>query len=349
MSDGAHPPALVPGDSPETLERAASSSAAADPTSEAPPSRRRHLTVRLLQIALIAATAYFIVDYLARYWSSVTDYDWSIEPAWLLLSVTAFLAFYLSQAAVWVVLLRGLGMACAFWPAASIWARSILARYVPGSVFMFVGRAWMHHSQGLPIERVSAAMVYEQALGLASALVTVAILFPFWEYRPGVTAVSLAAIPILVALMHPRIFVPLADRLLRLAHRQPLGVSLPFGRVLVLMGYFVCAWLVCGFGAWALARGVAGLDIASLPLVIVGYAFAYVVGMVAFVFPSGLGVREVILGASLAGRLPGGVALAWALLLRVWVTVLELLFVGLTTLREAVARRRETRLTHKGE
>ncbi|MEI6452148.1 MAG: UPF0104 family protein, partial [Actinomycetes bacterium] len=72
---------------------------------------------------------------------------------------------------------------------------------------------------------------------------------------------------------------------------------------------------------------------------IVANALAYVVGMVAFIFPSGIGVREAVFTASLAKRLPGGVALAWALLLRVWVTVIELAFVGLVVAGEALLRR----------
>ena len=55
---------------------------------------------------------------------------------------------------------------------------------------------------------------------------------------------------------------------------------------------------------------------------------------------SGIGVREAVFTASLAKQLPGGVALAWALLLRVWVTVIELAFVGLVVAGEALLRRR---------
>ena len=76
-------------------------------------------------------------------------------------------------------------------------------------------------------------MVYEQALGVCGALLAVAVLFPFWEYRPGVTALSLLAIPVLVALMHPRVFGPLAGWALRLLHRPPLEVTVGFGAVLV--------------------------------------------------------------------------------------------------------------------
>lgn len=315
------------------------------PGAAGPPaaSSRRRLLLRLAQLALVAATVYFLVAYLVRSWSTISTYDWSLHGGWLALSALAFLVFYLMQAIAWWALLRGCGAPSRFWPAASVWGKSILARYVPGNVFMFVGRAWMSHSQGLQVERVSAAMVYEQALGLCSALLAVAVLFPFWEYHPGVTALSLVAIPVLIGLMHPRLFGPLAGRILRLLRRPPLDVTVGFGAVLALLCFFTASWLFAGAGAWLLARATTGLGVESLPLVIVAYASAYVAGMVAFVFPSGIGVREAVLTASLAGRLPGGVALAWALLLRLWVTLVELAFVGLVVVVELLVRRRSER------
>lgn len=300
----------------------------AAPASAAPPSRRRRIVVRLVQAAVVAATVYFIAAYLARSWGSIQGFDWTFEAGWLALSGAAFLVYYFAQAAFWWLLLRGCGAPSPFWPAAAVWGKSILARYLPGNVFMFVGRAWMSHSRGLALERVSAAMVYEQALGVGGALLAVAVLFPFWEYRPGVTALSLLAIPVIVALLHPRVFGPLAGWALRVLHREPLEVTLGFRAVLGMLGLFTIDWLVAGTAAWLLARAVTGLGADALPLVTVAYALAYVAGMVAFFIPSGIGVREAVLTASLSKELPGGVALTWALLLRLWVTVVELVFVG---------------------
>lgn len=297
--------------------------------------------LRAGQVVLVAATAYFLIAYLARSWTSVREYDWTLRPGWLALSALVFLAVYLAQAVAWWLILRGFDLHSPLPLATATWAKSILARYVPGNLFMFLGRAWMCHAQGLPVDRVSAGMVYEQALGICSALISVAILFPFWEYRPGVTALSLLAIPVIVFLLHPRIFGPVAARTLRLLRRPPLDVTLRFGVVLVLLWCYVVTWLLAGLGAWLLARAVTGLEVDALPIVVVAYALAYVVGMAAFVFPSGLGVREAVLTASLARQLPGGVALAWALLLRLWVTAIELVFVGLAVAAAAIVRRRE--------
>jgi glycosyltransferase 2 family protein len=310
------------------------------PAAPASHSRRRRVITRVVQAVIVAATVYFLAAYLVRSWDSIEDFDWEFGASWLALSGAAFLVFYFAQAGFWWLLLRGCGAPSPFWPAASVWGKSILARYVPGNVFMFVGRAWMSHSQGLAVERVSAAMVYEQALGVGGALLAVAVLFPFWEYRPGVTALSLIAIPVLVVLMHPRVFGPLAGWALRLLHRPPLEVTLGFRAVLAMLVLFMLDWLVAGVGAWLLARSITGLGVDALPLVIVAYALAYVAGMVAFFIPSGIGVREAVLTASLSKELPGGVALTWALLLRLWVTVMELAFVGLVVGADALLRRR---------
>ncbi len=295
----------------------------------------RRVWLRIAQGLAVAIIAYFIVTYLVHSWSKVRSYEWSVRPLPLVLSFIAFLLFYVLQGGAWWLLLRGFALRSGPTRASATWGKSILARYVPGNVFMFLGRAWMSRRQGLDLARVSAAMVYEQALGLSSALVTVALLFPFWMRHGGITAWSLVAIPILVALMHPRVFTPLAAWALRVLKREPLGAVLPFAAVLGLLCYYVVSWLVAGLAAWLLADSVTAIGARALPVIIAGYAFAYVVGMAAFIFPSGLGVREAVLAAALAARLPGGVALAWAVLLRLWQTLVELVYVGAASLADA--------------
>jgi len=246
--------------------------------------------------------------------------------------------FYALQAFAWWLLLRLLAVHVPLRWAASSWGQSMLARYVPGNVFMVVGRVLSSQRRGLELRRVSAGMVYEQALPFCAALTTLGLLLPFWEYHRGLVALSLIGIPVLLALLHPRAFVPLADRLLRAMGRDPLGVRLSFGRVLGLLCYYVAAWFVAGVACWALARAVTDVGVAALPALTAAFALAYVVGMVAFVFPGGLGVREVVLAGALAGTLGAGVALAWAVLLRLWQIAVELLFVGLATALDRAGR-----------
>ena len=128
-----------------------------------------------------------------------------------------------------------------------------------------------------------------------------AVLFPFWEYRPGLTALSLLAVPVLVALHAPAdLRHRWPDVVLRLFHRPPLEVTMGFGAVLGFLVLFTVDWIVAGAGAWLLARAITGLASTRCRWRSSPIALAYVAGMVAFFIPSGIGVREAVLTASLS-------------------------------------------------
>jgi glycosyltransferase 2 family protein len=299
--------------------------------------------VRAAQIVLVGATVVFLALALARSWDQVAAYEWTLKPGWLVASLVVFALYYWTQAAGWWLLLTGMGLVSRFLATCAIWGSSILARYIPGTVFMFVGRAWLHHAQGLDLPRVAAAMVYEQALQVCSALVAIALLWPLARAGPAWASWSLLAVPVLLVLLHPRAFLPLADRTLRLLHREPLAASLPFGLVLAMLWYYVATWLLVGAGAWLLARATVDAEGDALALVAAAYALAYVAGMVAFIVPSGVGVREAVLAGALRTEFGGGVALAWALLLRLWQTAAEVLFVGMVVAADRASRPSVTR------
>lgn len=308
-----------------------------------PPKRgglNRRLLWRVAQVAFIIVVAAFIVARLASTWGTVTAYSWRLSPGPLVASIVLFLLFYWLNGLAWWLLVRGFRLEAGLHDSVAVWGQSILARYVPGNVFMFVGRALLAQRRGLALEPIGAAMVYEQALGFAGALVTAAALFPFAHGEPAAALWGLVGIPVILVGLHPRVFSPLAGRLLRLLRRPPLEAALPYRTVLALLAFFVAAWLIAGAAAYTFAAGVTEAGPDALVPVTAGYALGFVVGMVAFVVPSGLGIREAVLAATLAGSLPAGVALAWALLLRLWQTVLELVFVALAS---ALARFRDGR------
>jgi hypothetical protein len=303
------------------------------------PSGGRRAILRVAQLVVVVATIVFVALALGRSWDRVAAYDWTLRPGWLAASLAVFLLFYWAQAAGWWLVLWGFGLQSRFLATCSIWASSILARYIPGTVFMFVGRAWLHRAQGLDLPRVGAAMFYEQALQLCSALIAVAVLWPVARVEAGWAAWSLAAVPPLLVIVHPRVFLPLTGHLLRLLRREPLAASLPFGVVLGMLWYYVAAWLLVGVGAWLLARATVVVEGDALALVATAYALAYVAGMVAFVVPSGVGVREAVLAGALRAEMGGGVALAWSVLLRLWQTAIEIVFVALVLLADRLSRR----------
>ena len=109
---------------------------------------------------------------LARGWQRVSKYDWRLEPGWILLGTALVLIAYTFNGLVYG---RSVEWLTPMHPppavALSIWARSLLARYVPGNVMMVVVRAVLSHYEGVPRRVTLAATVYEQALALGIATV----------------------------------------------------------------------------------------------------------------------------------------------------------------------------------
>ena len=308
--------------------------------SDASAPRSRALAWRVAQAAFVVVVVLFIVRYLRHAWPAVDAYRWRLRPGLLVASAVLVLLYYLGSALVWWLILVRSGLRAARTPVVATWGKSILARYVPGNVFQFVSRAWMSHRQGLDVDRVSAGMVYEQVLNIAGALAVTAALFPLWHFERSDTSWALLALPAIVVALHPRVFARLAAVALRLVHRPPLTQVLPFRAVLGLLLAFAGLWLVAGLAMWTLAAAVAGVGGSAYPAITAGFAMAFVAGMVVFFVPSGIGVREGVLAAATATVFAGGgVALAWALLARLWQTALELAFVAVAALLD---RRRAT-------
>ena len=82
---------------------------------------------------------------------AITSYDWDLEPGVLVLGILVLLAFYLTSALGYGAIVDRLHH-----PGPrplvtlSIWARSLLGRYVPGNVLMVLGRVVLSHEQGVP-------------------------------------------------------------------------------------------------------------------------------------------------------------------------------------------------------
>lgn len=299
---------------------------------EAPPrgtGRRRWITVTAVAIVIAA-----LVVALVRSWGRVSKYDWRLEPGWiilgtlLILGASTFNGLAYCRSVEWLSPVhprRALAL--------SIWARSLLARYVPGNLLMVVGRAVMFHDQGVPRGVTVAATVYEQALALGIATAgAVGYLALYGNPGDGRLLWLLAVVPLMLAGLHPVPFRRMSGWALAKFGRPPLE-TLFSGRQVGLLGLlYTCGTVPLVVGIWALVRSAAG-PAAGNPLE-VGLAFllAFVISFLVFVLPSGIGVRDGIFALALSRHLPGGVAIAVSVGLRFALIVIELLFVGLAVL-----------------
>lgn len=238
----------------------------------------------------------------------------------------------------WRELLSGLGGRLPVRTAFDVFFVGQLGKYLPGSVFAVLGQVQRARGAGAGRATVGGAALLAMVMNIASgALVAVAVL-PFADAGVvGQHPEIVVALPLGLVLLHPRVFGPALDRLLRLAHRPPLPRRPSLRSMATALGWSVLMWACYGAHVWLLADGL-GAHGGRVPLLATGgYALSWVAGFLFVLAPAGLGVREAALVLALRGVLPASAALAVSILSRLLMTAADLVVAaGAVLLRRTV-------------
>lgn len=301
-----------------------------------PPRSRK---VRLaLQVGLAVVVFGFLVLTVVNQWSDIQKEGVHFHVGWLVPALIILPAFLVLSAFGWDLTLRFLGYPLGFGRAQVAWGQPLLARYVPGSVLYVLGRVLLSEKAGIPRRITIASIVYEQAISATSAIVVASyfiIKHPDLQgdaWRWGV----LLLIPAAIALLHPKVFGPLANRVLRAFGREPLPEVISLRGVLLLIVYYSLNWVVVAFGIYCVARSVTYIPPEDILLVGSAQAIGYFAALVTLIAPAGLGPKDAAFAWAVKAALPSGsfaLGSLIAIALRGVMTVAELLYVaGVTAL-----------------
>lgn len=299
-----------------------------------PPRSKR---VRLaIQIGIAVLVFGFLVLTVVDQWAEIQDKGVHFHVLWLIPAFIILPIFYALNAVGWDLILRFLGYKLGAGRAQVAWGQPLLARYVPGSVLYVLGRVLLSERAGVPRRLTVASIVYEQALQATSAIIVAAyflIVHPDLEGQPLRWGILLL-IPLAIALLHPRVFGPLANRVLRAFGREPLPEVMSLRGVLVVMAFYVLNWGMIAVGIYCVARSVSTISASDLLVAGAAQAFGYVAALVTLVAPAGLGVRDAAFAWAFKVATPGNsfaVASLVAIVVRGVLTVVEIFYVGIVT------------------
>jgi hypothetical protein len=300
-----------------------------------PRSKRVRLAIQLGIAVLIFG---FLVLTVVDQWAEIKDKGVHFHGLWLIPAFVVLPAFYALSAFGWDLILRFLGYRIGVGRAQVAWGQPLLARYVPGSVLYVLGRVLLSERAGVPRRITIASIVYEQAISATSGVAVAAyfvISHPDLQDQP-LRWVVLLLIPLALTLLHPRIFGPLADRVLRAFGREPLPGVISLRGVITLIGFYALNWGVVALGIYCVARSVSDIPFSEVLTVGSAQAVGYVAALVTLIAPAGLGVRDAAFAWAVKVAVPSqsfAIGSLIAIAVRGVLTVVELLFVaGVTAL-----------------
>lgn len=253
--------------------------------------------MRLIKWLWLVLVAGAVVRYLWAHWDEIGPQLRTIALPRLALAVallgaSKLLLVILSQRSVAIA-----GHAITYRRMFTINALSQLAKYLPGGIWHFVGRAGYYHTDGLPLRAVTQAMIIENLWLVCSAFmagVSSLLLYYTDGWRLAVVLIGLIAVWWAVLWLIRLRFSGERD------WRGSLGT----------LGLQALIWALVGASLWALLPSLDGWR--SGGLAIGAFCISWVIGYVALFAPGGIGVREAAMTAVLAPVLSAQDALLYA-------------------------------------
>lgn len=317
------------------------------PTGSADPKRRRRRLLVGAQVALLVVAVVFAALSLRGSLDDVGPRLRSLEPWPIALAAVALAVYYLVFVVGWMLVLRAFGMAIDYPSAVGAEMLSMLAKYVPGGVWTPAARIVACQRLGLAPGPVLASIGYEAGLSAISGVLVLLVALPITpDVDSPVPLWLLAAFAgVLLIALHPRIYGPVADRLLGRLGTEAIP-RLGVGDAARILAFYAITWPIGGVVLWFLTRAVgADVPLAAIPYLGGASAVGAIVAVLVVFAPSGLGVREGAVFALLLAYLDRTDALLVVAVNRILITVIEALLLAVVTL---LRRRRPSPATRAG-
>ncbi|HIE52576.1 MAG TPA: flippase-like domain-containing protein [Armatimonadetes bacterium] len=276
---------------------------------------------------LMGLVGAFLLKTVYENWAELRAYNWhrELNLSWLASSVALQMAALLLFALGWHAALYLLGAPIRVGHTVRIWITTNFLKYLPGKVWLPIGRALQAERHGVRKSVTLTSFFYEFLLFVSSGMLVAIATIPFWaqESSPRQYWAAYLCIPAALIVMHPAVFSPLSSLALRLLGRSPLTLRMPFGQMLLLLLCFCGAWFVfcssfCLF-VWAFHP----LPPRLFPAIGGAFSFTLVLSLIAVFVPGGLGVREGLLIVLLSLYMSEGLATLISIGSRLWMILAE--------------------------
>ena len=290
---------------------------------------RKHLILAAKVVWMVAIAA-VLVWYLTTHWDEFVDYAEEVGPGSIVISVVLILAAKLLLAQVSLEALRMFAVRLSFAKAFAIYSLAQMGKYLPGSIWHFVGRILLYRLEGLPGKQGTKLLVIENIWLLGSAAA-------FGAAACSGRLLSLLRLDAVAAYVHPAIisvlivviwFAVMWWATVFLARR----FRLPDARLVLVFALEAGTWVLLGLSFWILLPPDLRTA-SSAPLAVGAFALGWAGGYVAPFAPSGVGVREAIIVLLIGTMTTTPVAVAAVSLGRIVYSGVELALGGIAALR----------------
>jgi uncharacterized membrane protein YbhN (UPF0104 family) len=287
----------------------------------------------LLKLGLTGVVVYYVARQVWSNWDQVKQFNWQFDFLYLALSLLCAMVALVIFSAAWVKVISAFGHRLSQASGFRILNLSNLGRYIPGKVWQVFGMLYLAKQKNIPEEQAAASFVISELFTIPASLLVWVIALQFEPallidrfkiMGPGsaYTVGILGLLGCAVLVLYPQPFLNLANYVLRKLGRPTATFTMDKSVALQAFVAYVLGWVLFGLAFWLFLKSVLGDSAPSVILSVGLYNIAYQIGYLAIFAPSGLGPRELIMGALLQ-PLVGPIGPALAVVARLWSIVID--------------------------
>jgi len=263
----------------------------------------------------------------------------------LVLGLLSTFIVILVQMFNWKMIMKGLGVPLTYPQVLRGYLMSFLPRYIPGTVWGYLGRSeWLYRSHSVQYRVSNLGSFLEILVAFISGIIIVAIwqLPKVADYKSVLIIFSIILLPLVIWWLMIRIG-SRTKRFRWLEKMLPAGSLDKFSLSdwLLTIGIFLAQWMIYGLSLWFIAGAfsIENIDLLKKWVELsASFSLAWMCGFLVFIAPAGVGFRETVLIALLNFQF-GSLTIATiaAIIARIFLSVSELLgiFVGLVIPKES--------------
>ena len=281
---------------------------------------------KLFLAALVLTAAGFISYRMFAQWAEVLSYRWKFNGWYLALSFSVLLLSQGANALVWKMILGLLGEEISLSRCLFAHGLSHLARYMPPKGAGYVVLVEMFKNAGVSRRNGIVAVALNISFLLVSSMIVFLLSLGFLESGEFVNRLKdfWVFVPFGFLMVHPRLLFPAINFGLRLIGKKPMRVSYSYLSALAVMLLSITILFGQGLGLWLLLRSFYENGVGVIPMTGI-FSVSFVAGFVAIFAPGGLVIREGVMVSLLRLQMPLEVAMAFAVLSRAALTLVEFL------------------------
>lgn len=294
--------------------------------------RRHPWLTAALQVGLVLLAFALLVQNLLENWNTLQSYPWSIRPGLALQGLLLLVAGLCILPAGYRRILEGFGYPFRYLQVFEGFFIAHLSKYLPGGIWVVPGRAVVFQHMGVNVVTTSLGYLLEHFTLILTGLL---VFLPYLFYASTTQLDPVLLVAAAAGLLGIFLFLSSrsANRLLNWGLKkmgyQPDNLNISMRVILPILLIDILHWLVVGSGFFLLCTSFYPLPGGNILPFVGIFSLSWVIGFLAFITPSGLGVREGAMVLLLSPFMPAPFPAIIALAARLWWTLGDLLTFGM--------------------